>query len=60
MHQPASDLRPRPYDVPWIVMDNSYADADFGWSRSVTLAQTLAEVAAHAQCHPDWLERSGL
>jgi CDP-paratose 2-epimerase len=58
--EPASDLRPRPYDIPWIVMDSAAATRDFGWRPAVTLQQTLEEIAAHAQAHPDWLERSGV
>jgi len=57
--EPASDLRPRPYDIPWIVMDSAAATRDFGWRPAVTLQQTLEEIAAHARAHPDWLERSG-
>ena len=58
-HQPASDLRPRPYDIPWIIMDNSAARLDFGWTPVVSLGETLREIAEHAEQHPDWLERSG-
>ena len=59
-HQPASDLRPRPYDIPWMVMDNAEAEGDFGWRPCVSLVETLKEIAEHAERHPDWLERSGL
>lgn len=59
-HEPASDVRPRPYDIPWIVMDNAAAEADFGWTPRVSLEETLGRIAAHAERHPDWLERSGL
>lgn len=59
-HKPSSDLRPRPYDIPWVIMDNSDAQRDFGWSPSVSLVETLTEIAEHAEQHPDWLERSGL
>ena len=59
-HEPASDGRPRLYDVPWVVMDNSAVRADFGWSPEIGLEQTLGEIAAHAEQHPDWLERSGI
>ena len=59
-HAPASDLRPRPYDIPWIVMDNTAATRDFGWTPQVSLTETLSRIAAHAEQHPDWLERSGL
>jgi CDP-paratose 2-epimerase len=58
--QPASDLHPRPYDIPWILMDNSAAQLDFGWSPHISLGETLSEIAGHAEGHPDWLERSGL
>lgn len=58
-HQPESDLRPRPYDIPWIIMDNSLALRDFGWRPGVELEETLRQIAAHAEQHPDWLERSG-
>jgi len=58
--QPASDLRPRPYDIPWIIMDNSAARLDFGWTPAVSLGETLREIAEHAEHHPDWLERSGV
>jgi CDP-paratose 2-epimerase len=59
-HKPASDLHPRPYDIPWVIMDNSDAQRDFGWRPSVSLGETLSEIAEHAEQHPDWLERSGL
>jgi CDP-paratose 2-epimerase len=58
-HGPAADVRPRPYDIPWIVMDNAGATRDFGWRPAVTLEQTLDEIARHAEANPDWLERSG-
>jgi CDP-paratose 2-epimerase len=58
-HEPSSDVRPRPYDIPWVVMDNAGAEADFGWSPRVSLEETLSRIAEHAERHPDWLERSG-
>jgi CDP-paratose 2-epimerase len=59
-HEPARDVRPRPYDIPWIVMDNDCAEADFGWTPQISLQETLSRIAEHAERHPDWLERSGL
>ena len=59
-HTPASDLRPRPYDIPWIVMDNSAAQQDFGWSPAIGLRENLCRIATHAEEHPDWLELSGM
>ena len=59
-HSPEADLRPRPYDVPWLVMDSGDSGRDFGWRAESELESILAEIATHAQEHPDWLERSGL
>jgi CDP-paratose 2-epimerase len=59
-HSVASDLRGRPYDIPWIVMDSSDAQRDFGWCLETPLGDLLEEIARHAVNHPDWLERSGL
>ena len=57
---PEADLRPRQYDAPWIVMDNSDVHRDFGWSPALSLEVVLEEIAAHARQNPDWLELSGL
>jgi CDP-paratose 2-epimerase len=59
-HAPVSDARPRPYDVPWLIMDNSDAERDFDWHPKKTLSTVLEEIATHAERHPDWLELSGL
>jgi CDP-paratose 2-epimerase len=58
--EPTSDLCPRPYDLPWVVMDNSAAFLDFGWRPKISIENTLAEISLHAERHPDWLERSGV
>jgi CDP-paratose 2-epimerase len=58
-HVPEPDLRPRPYDIPWLIMDSTDARRDFGWHREVGFEQLLEEIAQHAEQHPDWLERSG-
>jgi CDP-paratose 2-epimerase len=60
IHAPISDLRPRPYDIPWIVMDNSGAERDFDWTPALGMDQILSRIADHAEQHPDWLQRSGL
>jgi CDP-paratose 2-epimerase len=59
-HAPSSDLRPRPYDIPWVVMDNAAAKGDFGWSPLIRLEDNLSRIAAHGEAHPDWLEWSGV
>jgi CDP-paratose 2-epimerase len=59
-HAPIADARSRPYDVPWVVMDNSNAQHDFGWRPKKKLLTVLDEIANHAEGHPEWLELSGL
>jgi CDP-paratose 2-epimerase len=58
--EPEHDPRPRSYDVPWVIMDNSDVQRDFDWSPSVGMLDTLDQIAEHARQHPEWLERSGL
>lgn len=55
-----SDLKERPYDIPWVVMDNADCERHFGWQPEVSMPALLEEIAAHAEANPDWLERSGL
>jgi CDP-paratose 2-epimerase len=60
-HVPVADLRPRPYDVPWIAMDSADAARDFDWrAGEVPLENLLDEIAGHAECNPEWLGTSGL
>ena len=58
-HQPESDLRPRPFDIPWFIMDYRRTQTDFGWKPERTLASILDEIAAHGGSNPGWLQRSG-
>lgn len=59
-HQPGSDLRHRPYDIPWMAMDSTAAEQDFGWRAETGIQAILEEIASYAERHPDWLEISGL
>jgi CDP-paratose 2-epimerase len=59
-HAPQPDPRPRPYDIPWMIMDSSDAERDFAWHIAMPLQDLLEGIACHAERHPDWLERSGL
>ena len=59
-HSPEIDMRPRLYDVPWVIMDNSDARHDFGWAPRRKVSTVLEEIAAHAERHPEWLELSGV
>jgi len=53
-----ADGTPRRWDVPWIVMDNAHARAQFGWSPAVGIEAALDEIAEHHRVHPDWLRLS--
>jgi len=46
------------YDVPWVIMDSSDAERDFGWRVEMPMERVFEEIAHHAERHPDWLEIS--
>jgi CDP-paratose 2-epimerase len=58
-HAPVADHRPRPFDIPWVVMDSRRAARDFEWQPKRSLASILEEIGAHVQENPDWLKRIG-
>jgi CDP-paratose 2-epimerase len=58
LHQVASDPEPRPFDVPWLVMDSRLAAETWGWQPTMSLEAILEEIAAHAEANPGWLEMS--
>jgi CDP-paratose 2-epimerase len=57
-HEVQPDPRPRPFDVPWIVMDSGRASAHFSWTPRIPLDDILQEIAGHHRQHPDWLDLS--
>ena len=57
-HTVAADPTPRPFDIPWMVMDSALATATWGWQPRTALSEILEEIAGHAEQHPDWLARS--
>jgi CDP-paratose 2-epimerase len=59
-HTPNQDLTPRPYDIPWIIMDNREVTRDFGWQVELSTEQMFEEIALHAEAHPEWLSTSGI
>jgi len=56
-HAPESDLQPRPYDIPWLVMDSTRVAREFGWAPKRSLPSILDEIAVHVRNNPDWLAR---
>ncbi len=59
-HEPAPNLRPRPFDAPWIVMDFRRAATQLGWRPKRGMEFILNEIAEHVTAHPDWLARCGV
>jgi CDP-paratose 2-epimerase len=55
---PSTDPNPRPYDIPWLVMDSRDALSDFAWRVEYALPKILDQIAEHANRNPDWLEKS--
>lgn len=58
-HEVATDPQPRPFDVPWLIMDSSLAEESWNWSPQTGIETTLEEIANHAEKHPDWLDITG-
>ncbi|MBE2181469.1 MAG: NAD-dependent epimerase/dehydratase family protein [Chthoniobacterales bacterium] len=54
----AADLTPRPFDLPWVVLDASKAEDVWGWRPGISTARICAEIAEHAREHPEWLRIS--
>ena len=53
-HAPDVDATPRPFDIPWMVMDSRRAADDFGWAPRRSLESILDEIAVHALENPEW------
>jgi CDP-paratose 2-epimerase len=57
-HQVAAETTPRPFDIPWLVMDSHLARKTWGWQPAISLEAILQEIAQHAEAHPNWLQIS--
>lgn len=58
-HEPEADPKPRPFDIPWLVMDFGRAAREFQWSPKRSLPSILEDIATHVKHNPDWLLRTG-
>ena len=52
----ASDAQPRPFDLPWLVLDSTRARTALGWQPETSLESVLEEIAHHAEANPHWLD----
>ena len=57
-HKVSSDPKPRPFDLPWLVMDSRLAKQTWDWQPATPLESILEEIALHAESHLGWLEMS--
>ncbi len=57
-HAVASDPAPRPFDIPWMVLDSAKAGRLWDWRPATPVQDILNEIAEHAQGHPGWLDLS--
>jgi CDP-paratose 2-epimerase len=54
-HEVAVDLSPRPFDLPWVVLDSAKANAVWDWKPQRSVTDICVEIARHAREHPEWL-----
>ncbi len=50
-------LKPRPFDIPWMVLDASLASSLWNWEPITGWSRILDEIAIHARSHPTWLDQ---
>ena len=55
-HQVSADNNPRPFDIPWMVLDSSAVMKAWDWKPSTPRDAILKEIALHAERNPDWLD----
>lgn len=55
-HPVAADATPRPFDLPWVVLDSGLAQRTWNWSPRTSLPAILDQIADFAQQQPDWLD----
>jgi CDP-paratose 2-epimerase len=58
-HEPQPDLRPRPFDIPWLVLDHQRITQSYGWQPKRPLSAILEEIERHVRDNPQWLSRCG-
>jgi CDP-paratose 2-epimerase len=59
VHAPEPDNRPRPFDIPWVVMNAGRAATELGWQPKLSLLAMLDQIADHVRTNPDWLDQVG-
>lgn len=57
-HEVGAEPAMRPFDIPWMVLDNRKALATWDWKPVTPINDILEEILVHAKENPDWLEIS--
>ncbi|HEX9783322.1 MAG TPA: NAD-dependent epimerase/dehydratase family protein, partial [Opitutaceae bacterium] len=57
-HEVTADPQPRPFDIPWMVLNASAAMRLWNWRSSRTVEDIMEEIARHADQTPGWLDLS--
>lgn len=57
-HTVVQDGTPRPFDIPWIVLNHTKASRLWDWQPVTSTQVILEEIASHAEQNPGWLELS--
>jgi CDP-paratose 2-epimerase len=57
-HRVDADFSPRPFDLPWVVLDSSLAQQIWGWTPTISTEEIITEIANFADTHSEWLQVS--
>ncbi len=57
-HDVESEEEMRPFDIPWMILDNRKAKELWDWSPKTSIEETLQEILEHAKANPNWLSLS--
>lgn len=58
VHEVAGDNAPRPFDLPWVVLDSSRAKTSFEWIPKIKIQTILEEIAVFSRENASWLSLS--
>jgi CDP-paratose 2-epimerase len=51
----AADFTPRPFDLPWVVLDSACTEEWWDWRPRKSIQMICSEIAQHARENPEWL-----
>jgi CDP-paratose 2-epimerase len=57
-HNIFTNEKPRPYDIPWLVMNSGRAMNFWDWRPTISTNEIFEDIAQFAEAHEDWLDVS--